>query len=276
MKKTKLLSIVTATAMSICMMLGTFSTASACSNCNPPSDEVHGMGDLPDFYTLEQLFEMSDEEFFALENAKAYYDEVKADSEYFVQVSECKEYGGISGTVWTWLYEEDENVKYTANVTEMEIEELLGDTVKYEIDSPISLDTDYLMDNLLFYGNIFWVDFPDYDLYSQTSNITHKEIIEFTKCWYCVNQVIDINYYHFGTDLSPAPDDEQVLSGDVNFDKSVNLYDGIWLAKGLIKKYKLTDAQLYIADVNSDGSVNVFDLIILSRRLINNMNTPNT
>lgn len=270
MKKTKLLSIVTAMMMSICMMFGTFSTASACSNCNPPSDVVHGMGDLPDFYTLEQLFEMSDEEFFALENAKTYYDEVKADSEYFMQVFDDKAYGGISGKVWTWLYEEDENVKYTANVTEMEIEELLGDTVKYEIESPISLDTDYLMDNLLYYGNILMVVFPEYDLYSQTNNITHKEIIEFSKCWYCINQVIEINYWHFLDDLSPASSEEQVLTGDVNFDKSVNLYDSIWLAKGLIKKFRLTDAQLYIADVNSDGSVNVFDLILLSRRLIEN------
>lgn len=268
MRKTKLLSTVTAIVMSICMMLGTFSTASACSNCNPPSDVVHGMGDLPIYFTLEELFEMSDEEFFALPNAKEYYDEVKSDSERFVQVSEIKEYGGISGMVWTWLYEEDENVKYTANVTEMEIEELLGDTVKYEIDSPISLDVDYLMDNLLYYGNIFWVNFPDYNLYSQTDNITHKEIVEFTKCWYCVNQVIDINYYHYGWVLSPAPGDEQVITGDVNFDKNVNILDAIWIAKGLIKQYKLTAAQLKIADINNDDNVNVFDVILLMRKVM--------
>lgn len=274
MKKTKLLSIVTAAAMSICMMLGTFSTASACSNCNPPSDEVHGQGDLPDFYTLEQLFEMSDKEFFELYGAEAYYDEVKRDAEEVIQLFDTVTYGGISGAVMASAL--DERTNYTANETEMAIEELLGDTVNYEIVSPISLDWNYLEENWLYYGDIFWVRFPDYYLYSQTNDITDKEIIEFAKCWYCVDQVVNINYHHFNDVLAAAPDDEQVLSGDVNFDKSVNLYDGIWLAKGLIKKYKLTDAQLYIADVNSDGSVNVFDLIILSRRLINNMNTPNT
>lgn len=274
MKRSRLLSAVTAMVMSICMMSGTFSTASACSNCNPPSDEVHGMGDLPIFFTLEQLFEMSDEEFFELYGAEDYYDEVRCDAEGVWEHFDTVTYGGISGKVMASAL--DERTNYTANETEMAIEELLGDTVKYDIVSPISLDWSYLEENWLYYGDIFWVSFPDYDLYAETNDITDKEIIEFAKCWYCVDQVVNINYYHFNDDLAAAPSDEQVLTGDVNFDKTVNLYDSIWLAKGLIKKYKLTDAQLYIADVNKDGSANVFDLIILSRRLINNINTPTT
>ncbi len=274
MKRSRLLSAVTAMVMSICMMSGTFSTASACSNCNPPSDEVHGMGDLPIYYTLEELFAMSDEEFFELYGAESRYDEVRRDAEGVWEHFDKVTYSGISGELMISL--PDEKADYTANETEMAIEKLLGDTVKYEIVSPISLDWNYLEENWVYYGNILWVRFPDYNLYAETNDITDKEIIEFAKCWYCVNQVINIYYSHIGSVLAAAPGDEQVLSGDVNFDKTVNLYDSIWLAKGLIKKYKLTDAQLYIADVNKDGSANVFDLIILSRRLINNINTPTT
>ncbi len=267
MKKTKFLSVLTATAISACMMFGTLGTASACSNCNPPTDEVHGMGDMPDYYTLDQLFKMSDEEFLALENAQTYYNEVKADSEYFMQVSNSKTYGGISGKVWTNLYE-DEGPKYTANQTEREIKELLGDSVKYEISSPISLDVNYLVDNFLYYGNILMVEFPEYNLYSQTNTITDKEIIEFSKCWYCVNQVIDVDYWHFLDVLSSEPGDEQVVTGDVNFDKNFNLYDVIWIAKSLINEFELTKAQVIVADTNGDGVADLHDAINLAKKLM--------
>lgn len=264
MKKNRFLSAVISAAMCVVSMCSAFSVSAE-------DDTDYGMGD---FYTLEQLFEMSDEEFFELYSAESCYNEVKRDAEEVTELFDTVTYGGISGKLMISL--PNERADYTANETEMAIEELLGDTVNYDIASPISLDWNYLEENWLYYGNLLWVTFPDYNIYAKTNDITDKEIIEFAKCWYCVNQVINIYYYRFNNDLAAPPSEEQVLSGDVNFDKTVNLYDSIWLAKGLIKKYKLTDAQLYIADVNKDGSANVFDLIILSRRLINNINTPTT
>ncbi len=67
-----------------------------------------------------------------------------------------------------------------------------------------------------------------------------------------------------------ATDEPEVLKGDINSDKNVNISDLTILAEFLIKK---NDLKKYAnafkaADMNSDGKVNIFDFIILKRKLI--------
>lgn len=385
MKKTRILSVIISAIMSVSMISGVFSAVAVESESNA--------------YTLEELLAMSDEEFLTLEKAEAYYEKLKKDTEM---------YDGISGTLY--MNVSDEGTGYEADVTEEKITELLGDTVNYEISSPLSSDI---------YSTMMFLYFPDYNKAE-----TDDDIMEFSKCWYCVDQVVKMYHMPLGIGLGGKPGDvedtetkiytleelfamsdeeflaipeeaygmttencfsqveavsetcgytaafaaelidkkvefeyipnvteneiseligdtiecgmsgiaivayqpyytdtfsfyvygfdklmadksskdinmmlakvmycvrqiipvtnmeaalpkgddykEPVVTGDVNFDKTVDLYDVIWLAKGLTNQFKLTDAQLVIADVNNDGIVNVFDRIMLSRKMLDN------
>ena len=142
-------------------------------------------------YTLEELFAMSDEEFLQLESAQYYYDAIKFD----VVGDERYNPAGISGCMSSWLEKKDLGVKYTANITESQIENLLGDTLEYRINSPISVDVEYLMSIGMFaYQNIFSVDFPTLEKSVSSDIIEDEDIIQFAKCCYCVNQVIPVSY----------------------------------------------------------------------------------
>ncbi len=271
MKKTKFLSALTATAISACMMFGTLGTASACSNCNPPTDEVHGMGDMPDYYTLDQLFKMNDEEFLALEcdgiSAKGLYDVIEMNKNKVTTLSNTTEYGGISGSLMRRLNDEDYGSVYTANITEADLENLIGNTVDYSIVSPISITSPGL-EFTPYYADIIWVEFPDYYLSAEEDNITDEQVVEFAKCWFCVSQIIsDFELYGYDNDMS-IPDNGEVLDGDVNFDKNFNLYDVIWIAKSLINEFELTEAQVIVADTNGDGVADLHDAINLAKKLM--------
>ena len=223
-------------------------------------------------YTLEELFTMSEEEFLALgEDAWGFHYEVKSDAEYFIQVSDTTAYGGISGNVFAELYLEDEGVKYTANITEKEISALLGDTVEYNIDSPISLDVEELLENNLYYGNLLWISFPEYEVYSGTNDISDEEILEFAKCCYCVNQVIEVKYSDYGAALSVEPSNEEILIGDANLDKSVDLYDVIHITKHVAMNFEFTALQKAITDVNNDGIVNSVDAVSVGMQIMENV-----
>jgi len=237
MKFTKILSIVTSIAMSFCMI----STPSV--NAEESEEKI---------YTLSELFEMSDEEFLALDNAQSYYESIKGDT------------GNVSGTLWLCLTEEDVDVKYTANVTESEISRLLGDTVEYEINSPISLD----FEDMLVYGNIFDVWFNEYTDNLRDEDMNDKEMFKFAKCYYCVEQVIDVAYYHSAQVLLPAQGDKQILTGDVNVDKKVDIYDAIWIASDLANVFDFTDGQRLIGDINEDGECNLYDAVEIAKSLM--------
>lgn len=214
-------------------------------------------------YTYAELLEMSDEAFLQLEGAQEYYDIISNDVAN-------KEYGGISGSVYSWLEKEDLNIKYTANVTENSITRLLGNNVEYSICSPISIDVDELMDIGEFaYQNIFSVDFPTFEKRSDSNTITDKEIIQFAKCCFCINQIIPVEYYKT---LEPLYGDsgEKIVIGDVNFDRTVSTLDAVHMAKLNAGYYKSTDAQRKVADLNNDGKINSSDICILIEDLLGN------
>lgn len=215
-------------------------------------------------YTLEQLFEMNDEDFLKLEGAQEYYESISED------VNNTRIDGGISGSVYAWLEKEDINVKYTANVTENKVKKLLGNNIEYTIQSPISLDVDELMDIGEFcYQNIFSVDFPTFEKRSDSNTITDKEIIRFAKCCFCINQIIPVEYYRTLLPLS-GDSGENIITGDVNFDRTVSILDVEYMSKINIGYYKSTDAQRRVADLNKDGNMDSLDTIILIEHLLGN------
>lgn len=244
--------------------------AYACSNCNPPTNEVHGMGNLPidpveDRYTLDELFAMSDEDFMSLDDDLEYIFEIMMNDINELLWTEddgTKRFGALTGVMQTLLKKEDIGVKYVANVTESEIQKLLGDKVKYEITSPLLNmniwdweDSDYVH-----YGNLFCVGFPDYLISrTETPQATEADVMEFLKCLYCVNQVIEVPYMRYGYVLGAAPDCDPVLTGDVNLDKKVDAADAEHMKKALSGEFTLTEDQLKIADYNGDGKFDALD-----------------
>lgn len=283
MKKIKFLPAITAAILSgtICMnMFSSFITASACSNCNPPTDEVHGMGDLlipgededfsnqlsnsPDTrYTLEELFAMNKEEFLALKGADSCYDMIKEDAEYCRPFFDSLDSRGISGVICLFPDYADTK-KYKANITEMELKELLGDTVKYEIGSPICDYNGFVREGIFL--NRLVIYFPDYEKSNRTEKIDDKYITEFAKCWYCALQAVDIDYEPYGTDYGSFS--EEIVPCDVNLDLTFDLNDVIWVSKSLVKQFELSELQVNIADTNKDGKADLTDAIALSRKLL--------
>ena len=209
-------------------------------------------------YTLEQLFAMSDEEFFALEgrhgSGKDYYNEIKTDAEKVTKVFDLVAYGGISGNL-SRMFSYDEN-GYVKGETENEIKNVLGDTVKYNIDSP-SFSGEY-------YSNILSVNFPDYLLPAEETEITDKQVKEFAKCYFCVNQVYEISYDLFGSAISPAPNpiSKVTLLGDVDLNGVKDLADLTTVAKYNLNNelYPLVNETAFAnADMNDDGIVDGLD-----------------
>ncbi len=62
-----------------------------------------------------------------------------------------------------------------------------------------------------------------------------------------------------------SPDEDQVLSGDVNGDGKIDVLDVVLLVQHALELSKLDDNALYRADVNRDGRVDVRDASIVMR-----------
>lgn len=257
MNKNKIFSVFTSFMMCFCVILSGFPVSAASTESNDKK------------YTLEELFAMSKEEFFALEsndlkNGEFLYDMLE---EYTLELLEYNQKVNkedrmyLSASFILPISSKDENAIYTANITEMEIEKLVGNAAKCEIESPI------FNDDVVYYPNLFAVTFPEYESLEETTIFPEEKALEIVKCWFCVNQVIDMGYnspllnYSSGTD-------EKVLNGDVNFDKMVDLYDVIWIASDLVDIFKLTEGQQKVGDVNKDGVCDLYDAIAIAETLM--------
>ena len=253
MKLNKILSIFTSVLVGGALLCG---TVNAEETLTEPKTE----------YTLEELFEMSDEEFLQLENAEGYYNRVRSDVVGFDRY----EPAGISGVVREWLEKEDLGVKYTANITESQIKRLLGDTVEYKIKSPISVDVEYLMSIGKFaFQNTFLVRFPTLEKSVDSDNIEDEDIMKMAKCWYCVNQVIPVEY-DFTISIPWGGSSEDMIIGDVNFDLEVNTLDLIYMAKFNLNFFIPTEAQITMGDLNKDGNLDCLDIEMLIENLLGN------
>jgi hypothetical protein len=256
MKLCKILSVVTSAILTI-------SSSLVIASAQEDYGE-YGMGDLQSSYTLEELFEMSDNDFFRLYNAQSYYEEIKDDTERYNKLFDTEVYGGISGYITNFGTETD---YYQANITESQLEELLGDTVNYEISSPINSYKGDFTETEIWLSNWFSVTFPDYNLYAGTDNIDDTTIMEFAKCWYCINQVLPVQYATFGYDID-ASSNLAVTFGDVNVSGTVDVFDAIYIAKDSVGTINFTDFQKKVGDMNGDGECDVFDAIAVAKETV--------
>ena len=59
-----------------------------------------------------------------------------------------------------------------------------------------------------------------------------------------------------------------LMKGDVNKDKKVNLYDALQILKKAIVEGDLTEEERYIMDYNDDGKVNLYDALQFLKQAI--------
>ena len=65
-----------------------------------------------------------------------------------------------------------------------------------------------------------------------------------------------------------TPGHDDIISGDVNQDQTVNTADVVLLQKYLLGEVSLTETQAKAADVQADNTVNGFDLAVLRQKLV--------
>ena len=192
-------------------------------------------------YTLSELFEMSEEEFFALDpvdendprptSPKAMYNDL------YLGMYHCN----FFGNVFTCEYG-----KYVPYYTEKEIMRLLDvDDIDFVIESSIVTDL---------YGNginhTIWVHDRFY-----SKDFTKLEI---AKIRYCLYQVME--FFHLSYVL-----DSGYSAGDVNEDGKLTAMDAAFIAKKLAEQK--ADELPETADVNGDGEITALDCAEIARFL---------
>ena len=184
-------------------------------------------------YTLSELFEMSEEEFFALDpvdendprptSPKAMFDDLN------LGMYHCNFFGDIFMSKYR---------KYIPYYTEKEIMRLLDvDDIDFVIESSITTD---------FYGNgisdIVWVHDRFYN--------TECTKLEAAKVNYCLYQVMEFHQL-----INPL--DSHYLVGDANEDGKFTAMDAAFVAKKLAEQK--ADELPETADINGDGEITAFD-----------------
>ena len=192
-------------------------------------------------YTLSELFEMSEEEFFALDpvdendprptSPKAMYNDL------YLGMYHCN----FFGNVYTCEYR-----KYVPYYTEKEIMRLLDvKDIDFVIESSITTD---------FYGNgishLIWVHDRFY-----SKDFTKLEI---AKIRYCLYQVME--FFHVSYVLDSA-----YCTGDVNEDGKLTAMDAAFIAKKLAEQK--ADELPETADVNGDGEITALDCAEIAKFL---------
>ena len=192
-------------------------------------------------YTLSELFEMSEEEFFALDpvdendprptSPKAMYNDL------YLGMYHCN----FFGNVYTCEYR-----KYVPYYTEKEIMRLLDvDDIDFVIESSIVTDL---------YGNginhTIWVHDRFY-----SKDFTRLEI---AKIRYCLYQVMEFGHVSYVLDSA-------YCTGDVNEDGKFTAMDAAFLARKLAEQK--VDELPETADVNGDGEITALDCAEIAKFL---------
>ena len=182
-------------------------------------------------YTLSELFEMSEEEFFALDpvdennprptSPKYFYDHCGTEIygyNYFSNIYTC-EYG-----------------EYVPYYTEKEIIRLLDvDDIDFVVESGITYHEDGINSKV-------WVHDRYYD--------TECTVLEVAKVNYCLYQVMEFHQL-----INPL--DSHYLVGDANEDGKFTAMDAAFVAKKLAEQK--ADELPETADINGDGEITAFD-----------------
>ena len=182
-------------------------------------------------YTLSELFEMSEEEFFALDpvdendprptSPKAMYNDL------YLGMYHCN----FFGNVYTCEYR-----KYVPYYTEKEIIRLLDvDDIDFVVESGITYHEDGINSKV-------WVHDRYYD--------TECTVLEVAKVNYCLYQVMEFHQL-----INPL--DSHYLVGDANEDGKFTAMDAAFVAKKLAEQK--ADELPETADINGDGEITAFD-----------------
>ncbi len=194
-------------------------------------------------YTLSELIEMDNEEFFKLDNKKSTLLETTNTQSMYEYLK--SEYGRILVLRFYTNTRTDKNYEYY--YTEKKLQEIIGDAIEYEIASPITSNPEepywgFLVIEDIDYCNNFINDKP-----------TDDDFIYLTKVWYCINQIIEVGYY----DIDVALSSNSINYGEANGDNKLTAADAAFIAKKLAEKkaYELPET----ADFNGDGEITALD-----------------
>ena len=190
-------------------------------------------------YTLSELFEMSEEEFFALDpvdendprptSPKAMYNDL------YLGMYHCN----FFGNVYTCEYR-----KYVPYYTEKEIIRLLDvDDIDFVVESGITYHEDGINSKV-------WVHDRYYD--------TECTVLEVAKVNYCLYQVMEFHQL-----INPL--DSHYLVGDANEDGKFTAMDAAFLARKLAEQK--VDELPETADVNGDGEITALDCAEIAKFL---------
>ena len=192
-------------------------------------------------YTLSELFEMSEEEFFALDPVDENDPRPTSPKAMYNDLNLGMSYCNFFGNVFTCEYG-----KYVPYYTEKEIMRLLDvKDIDFVIESSITTD---------FYGNgishLIWVHDRFY-----SKDFTKLEI---AKIRYCLYQVME--FFHLSYVL-----DSGYSAGDVNEDGKFTAMDAAFLARKLAEQK--VDELPETADVNGDGEITALDCAEIAKFL---------
>ena len=182
-------------------------------------------------YTLSELFEMSEEEFFALDPIDE-NDSRTTSPKYFYDHCGTEIYGyNYFSNIYTCEYGE-----YVPYYTEKEIIRLLDvDDIDFVVESGITYHEDGINSKV-------WVHDRYYD--------TECTVLEVAKVNYCLYQVMEFHQL-----ITPL--DSHYLVGDANEDGKFTAMDAAFVAKKLAEQK--ADELPETADINGDGEITAFD-----------------
>ncbi len=257
MKKLRTISIIISAIMAMTSIGAT--SVNAYNGINPNENT----------YTLNELLDMSDEQFLLLENslipggAQGVYDFVDKNSrgEWLITI-ESEYYNKIGGI---FILDTIRDFYYNANFTENLIHELLADSpYEYEEFSPINkLENSY-------YNWYYNVEFPELGVDIPSKDLpeaTDENVMTVAKILYCLKQVCP-NFSWGGSSVILSGISENPNSGDVNVDEKIDLYDAVWIAYDMMGTIELTEGQKSLGDVNADGVCDLYDAIEISRKML--------
>lgn len=251
-------------------------------------------------YTFQEILDMSDEEYFqtfpqaesSYENAKEYYCvnykkslEQKAESEYNFYEG-CTVIGADNPTdIYTleeyiekYLSEnykmyfagscsvtdpecEEFEVKYIPNVTEKNLEYIFGGYT-YCINSPIeNFETN---DDGMYFDYQLSIRFDD--LEQEKYEVNDENIMFKSKFNTCIEQVVP--YLTYSAAPVSSSTKKAAVTGDVNLDEAVDLYDAVWIASHLVHIFDLSEGQQKVGDVNGDEACNLYDAVKIAKTLM--------
>ena len=182
-------------------------------------------------YTLSELFEMSEEEFFALDPIDE-NDSRTTSPKYFYDHCGTEIYGyNYFSNIYTCEYGE-----YVPYYTEKEIIRLLDvDDIDFVVESGITYHEDGINSKV-------WVHDRYYD--------TECTVLEVAKVNYCLYQVMEFHQL-----INPL--DSHYLVGDANEDGKFTAMDAAFVAIKLAEQK--ADELPETADINGDGEITAFD-----------------